>query len=112
MDADDFEDFERNAELSLYREYRDVVHMFKYVVETERRFYLANEVSLTRQESGSDFFFDLQLADVWVWDVYRSDRFAKNVHIMTFKDVNVEELGDRELEVPDELTIDGNNTGS
>ena len=28
----------------------------------------------------------------WVWDVYRSARFVKNVRVITFKDVNVEEL--------------------
>ena len=46
MDDDDFEDYDREVELALYREYRDVVGQFKYVVETERRFYLANEVEL------------------------------------------------------------------
>jgi hypothetical protein len=29
-------------ELALYREYRDVLPMFRYVVETDRRFYLCN----------------------------------------------------------------------
>ncbi|MCH4249400.1 MAG: DUF2469 domain-containing protein [Microbacteriaceae bacterium] len=107
MDADDFDDYEREAELALYREYRDVLHMFKYVVETERRFYLANEVSLTRKESGNDFYFELELSDVWVWDVYRSDRFAKRVRVLSFKDVNVEELADQDLELPAELQIGG-----
>jgi hypothetical protein len=27
-----------------------------------------------------------------VWDIYRPARFAKNVKVLTFKDVNVEEL--------------------
>ena len=43
-DGDDIERFEEERELELYREYRDVVGMFAYVVETERRFYLANDV--------------------------------------------------------------------
>ena len=33
MSADDVEDFEAEAELLLYREYRDVVGLFRYVVE-------------------------------------------------------------------------------
>jgi hypothetical protein len=37
MDENEFEDYERNAELALYREYRDLVDTFKYVIETERR---------------------------------------------------------------------------
>ena len=93
MDEDEFEDYDREVELALYREYRDVVSQFRYVVETERRFYLANEVELVRQDTEHDFYFELTMNDVWVWDVYRSDRFVKSVRVLTFKDVNVEELG-------------------
>ena len=46
MSAEDLENFEADVELSMYREYRDVVSQFSYVVETERRFYLANAVEL------------------------------------------------------------------
>jgi len=31
--------------LQLYKEYKDVAPMFSFVVETERRFYLCNEVN-------------------------------------------------------------------
>ncbi|MBX3087358.1 MAG: DUF2469 family protein [Cryobacterium sp.] len=106
MDDDDFEDYDREVELALFREYRDVVSQFRYVVETERRFYLANEVELVRQDVGHDFYFELTMHDVWVWDVYRSDRFVKSVRVLTFKDVNVEELGAKELELPKELALD------
>jgi len=106
MDDDDFEDYDREVELALFREYRDVVSQFRYVVETERRFYLANEVDLKRVDAQSDFYFELTMNDVWVWDVYRSDRFVKSVRVLTFKDVNVEELGAKELELPKELALD------
>ena len=79
---------------------------FRYVVETERRFYLANEVELVRRDTEHDFYFELTMNDVWVWDVYRSDRFVKGVRVLTFKDVNVEELTTRELELPKELALD------
>ena len=46
MSTEDLERYETDIELQLYREYRDVLPMFQYVVETERRFYLANEVDL------------------------------------------------------------------
>jgi hypothetical protein len=41
-----------------------------------------------------------------VWDVYRSDRFVKSVRVLTFKDVNVEELSTRELKLPKDLALD------
>ena len=106
MDEDEFEDYDREVELALYREYRDVVGQFKYVVETERRFYLANEVTLERHDTEHDFYFELTMSDVWVWDIYRSDRFVKSVRVLTFKDVNVEVRGDKDLELPKELALD------
>ena len=106
MDEDDFEDYDREVELALFREYRDVVSQFRYVVETERRFYLANEVELVRQDAENDFYFEISMKDVWVWDVYRSDRFVKAVRVLTFKDVNIEELSAKELELPKELALD------
>jgi hypothetical protein len=46
MSVEDLEKYEAEMELQLYKEYRDVLPMFKYVVETERRFYLANDVKV------------------------------------------------------------------
>ncbi|GAA2175676.1 DUF2469 domain-containing protein [Arthrobacter parietis] len=92
MSAEDLENYETDMELQLYREYRDVVSLFNYVVETERRFYLANHVDLQARSAEGEIYFDLTLNDAWVWDVYRSARFVKTVRVITFKDVNVEEL--------------------
>ena len=99
MDEDEFEDYDREVELALYREYRDVVSQFSYVVETERRFYLANQVDLQVRSAAGEVYFELALADAWVWDVYRSARFVKSVRVVTFKDVNVEELAKAELDL-------------
>ena len=66
----------------------------------------ANEVELARRDTEHDFYFELTMNDVWVWDVYRSDRFVKSVRVLTFKDVNVEELSAKELELPKELALD------
>lgn len=106
MDDDDIDDYDRAVELALYREYRDIVAQFSYVIETERRFYLANDVSLERRDTANDFYFELTMNDVWVWDVYRSDRFVKSVRVLTFKDVNIEELSARDFELPKDLAID------
>ncbi|MBN9169829.1 MAG: DUF2469 family protein, partial [Microbacterium sp.] len=101
MDDDVFEDYDRELELALYKEYRDVVSQFAYVIETERRFYLANEVNVVRRDTEHDFYFEVSMNDVWVWDIYRADRFVKSVRVLTFKDVNVEELQRRDLHLPD-----------
>ena len=100
----EIENYEADAELALYREYRDVINIFRYVVETERRFYLTNAVDVQVRTNGGEVFFELSLEDAWVWDIYRSSRFVKSVHVVTFKDVNVEELNKaditRELDLP------------
>ena len=92
MSAEDLENYEADLELDLYREYRDVVGLFSYVVETERRFYLANDVQQTVREAGGRTYVELELRDAWVWDMYRTSRFVQSVRVVTFKDVNVEEL--------------------
>ncbi len=92
MSDEDLERYETDIELQIYKEYRDVLSMFRYVVETERRFYLANGVEVhTRRVDGS-VYFELELEDAWVWDMYRPARFVKKVKVMTFRDVNIEEL--------------------
>ena len=52
MSTEDLERYEAEIELQLYKEYKDVAPMFSYVVETERRFYLANEVAQTVHDDG------------------------------------------------------------
>jgi hypothetical protein len=97
MSTEDLERYETEIELQLYREYRDVLPMFRYVVETERRFYLANDVQMEALTSGGRSYFELTLSDAWVWDMYRPARFVSTVKVMTFKDVNIEELVEKDL---------------
>ena len=88
-DGEDIERFEEERELELYREYRDVVPMFRFVVETERRFYLANDVRMNDRDDG---WVEVELGDAWVWDMFRPARFVSRVQVLTRHDVNVEEL--------------------
>ena len=92
MSAEDLEKYETDMELQLYREYRDIVRQFSYVIETERRFYLANDVDMQVRNADGEVFFEVSMRDAWVWDMYRPARFVKNVRVLTFKDVNIEEL--------------------
>jgi hypothetical protein len=100
VSTEDLEQYEAEMELALYREYRDVVSIFKYVVETDRRFYLCNTVDVKARSDSGDVFFEVTMSDAWVWDMYRPARFARNVKVLTFKDVNVEELAQSDLEPP------------
>src|SRR3954469_19161474 len=100
MSTEDLEKYETEMELQLYREYRDIVRQFTYVVETERRFYLANSVDLQVREAGGEVYYELKLSDAWVWDMYRPARFVRNVRVLTFKDVNGEGLDKPDPEPP------------
>jgi hypothetical protein len=97
MSAEDLERYETEIELALFQEYRAVLPMFRYVVETERRFYLANDVQMEAHGEAPRTYFEVKLADAWVWDMYRPARFVSSVRVVTFKDVNVEELPDKEI---------------
>jgi len=97
MSAEDLEKYEAEMELSLYREYKDLVGQFTYVVETERRFYLANGVNLIPRTADGEVYFEIHMTDAWVWDMYRPARFVKQVRVVTFKDVNIEELANPDL---------------
>jgi hypothetical protein len=96
VSSEELEKYETEMELQLYREYRDVIPMFTYVVETERRFYLANEVRVKDPASHSQSWIELELSDAWVWDMHRTGRFVSKVRVITTRDVNIEELSKKE----------------
>ena len=97
MSADDLENYEADRELQLAQEYQDIAGMFRYAVETDRRFYLANDVQITVLADGPRPLIEVKLTDAWVWDMYRKSRLVPGVRVLTFKDVNVEELPANEL---------------
>ena len=101
MSAEDLEKYETEMELQLYKEYRDILGQFSYVVETERRFYLTNGVDVQARNADGEVYFEVRMSDAWVWDMYRPARFLKTARVITFKDVNVEELDKPDLELPD-----------
>jgi hypothetical protein len=94
MSAEDLERYEAELELQLFGEYKDIVGTYTHLVETERRFYLCNGVDMVTRSDGGRTYFELTLDDAWVWDIYRPGpaRFVTKVRVLTFKDVNIEEL--------------------
>jgi len=100
MSEEDLERYEAEIELALVQEYRTVLPLFRYVVETDRRFYLTNDVKVTLREQSSPSCIELELTDAWVWDMYRPARFVSNVHVLTFRDVNIERLPERDTAMP------------
>ena len=101
MSAQDLEQYETEMEVPPYRKYGDIVSQFAYVVETELRFYLCNAVDVQVRNSDGDMYFEVRMSDAWVWVMYRPARFVKNVRVVTFKDVNVEELPKPDSKLPD-----------
>ncbi|MHB8220759.1 MAG: DUF2469 family protein [Acidimicrobiales bacterium] len=97
MSEEELDRYEAEIELALVQEYRTVVPMFSYVVETERRFYLANGVAVTVRTDTTPAAIELELTDAWVWDMYRGARFVPSVRVVTFRDVNIERLPEKEL---------------
>ena len=88
----DLERYETEVELQLYKEYRDVLPMFRFVVETERRLYLANKVDIATTTENGAVVYKVEMEDAWVWDMFRPSRFLKKVDVLTGRDVYVEEM--------------------
>jgi hypothetical protein len=97
LNTDDLENFEAERELQLAQEYQDVVSMFRFAVETDRRFYLANNVDVQVLAEGPRPIVEVNLSDAWVWDMYRKSRFVPKVRVLSFKDLNIEELPPKDL---------------
>jgi hypothetical protein len=90
------EKFSQEQELELYQEYREIIDNYQYIVETERRFYMCNQVDMQAKSTvigDQATYFEVIMEDVWVWDIYRKNRKLKQAHVCTFKDVNIEEIG-------------------
>ena len=97
MGDEELDDYEATLELALVQEYKAVVGMFHYAVETDRRFYLANDVQVEIRGTEPPLV-EVTLTDAWVWDMYRAARFVPSVRGLTFRDVNIERLPKEDLE--------------
>jgi hypothetical protein len=94
---EELEELEAALELALIQEYKAVVGTFEWAVETDRRFYLANDVDVKVIAESQPTLVEVNLKDAWVWDMYRTARFVPTVRILTFRDVNIERLPKEEI---------------
>ncbi|MDR2799084.1 MAG: DUF2469 family protein [Bifidobacteriaceae bacterium] len=76
----------------MYDEYAKIYPKFKYLVDSQKQKYLANVVNLKAKNINKDVYFEVELTDVWVMDEARPNRFLPSVKILTFHDVNIEEI--------------------
>ena len=51
---------------------------------------------MTVRSDASPACVEVVLTDAWVWDMYRPARFVPSVRILTFRDVNIERLPDKD----------------
>ena len=96
MSAEDLERYETEIELQLYQEYRAVLAHVQ-VRGGDRATLLSRQRGATMEAKGEGdrTYFEINLGDAWVWDMYRPARFVSSVRVVTFKDVNVEELPEK-----------------
>lgn len=76
MSAEDLENYETDAQMALYREYKDVMSLFSYAVETDRRFYLANQVDVTPHVQDGTLYFEVSMSDVNVEERLPNQEFT------------------------------------
>jgi len=93
MDSvDELDIYEAEKRLALYNEYRDAARVFSYYVETELRAYLANEVEVEPVAGPGGVYFKVTLADVWIYEAERINRFVSQTVIYSVGDVHVQRL--------------------
>ena len=93
MDSiDDLDLYEAEKRLSLYAEYRDVIPVFTYYVETDLRAYLCNDYLVEPVTTSGNTYFKVTLTDTWVYEAERPQRFAPEVVIYEVGPVHVQRL--------------------
>lgn len=93
MDSiDELDMYEAEKRLKLYNEYQDATRVFAYYVETELRAYLANGVDVEPVPAPGGTYFKVSLADVWIYEAERPNRFVPEVLIYDVGPVHVQRL--------------------
>ena len=67
------------------------------IAQTKAQAIEGSRHGVTPHESAGATHFEVELGDAWVWDMYRPARFVSSVKVVTFRDVNVEALPEKEI---------------
>lgn len=89
---DELDMYEAEKRLALYNEYRDAIRVFSYYVETELRAYLCNGVEVEPIPTQGSIYFKVTLADTWIYEAERPQRFVPEVVIYEVGPVHVQKL--------------------
>jgi hypothetical protein len=101
--SEDLDEYESQAQMKLYEEFRDVLKLFRYAVSSETAYYLSNHVEVRPSMEQGGAYFMVTLEDAWVYDKSRVDRFVPRVEIFSLHDVVVEQLRtDSDTDLADE----------
>jgi hypothetical protein len=92
MYIEDLDEYESQAQMKLYEEFKDVLKLFRYAVSTETAYYLCNAVEVRPSMEQGGAYFMVTLGDAWVYDKSRVDRFLPRVEVFSLHDVTVETL--------------------
>ncbi|MCL2504345.1 MAG: DUF2469 family protein [Coriobacteriia bacterium] len=93
MDSiDEFDLREAERRLALCDEYRDAIRVFNYYVETELRAYLCNSVEVEPVPVSGGVYFKVMLADAWIYEAERPQRFVPEVIIYEVGPVHVQRV--------------------
>lgn len=93
MDSiDELDMYEAEKRLALYNEYREAIRIFQYYVETELRAYLCNDVDVEAVPAPGGTYFKVTLADTWIYEAERPQRFVPEVVIYEVGPVHVQRL--------------------
>lgn len=90
--SDELDEYDAGLELRLKQEYADVFQIFSFCVVTDEATYLCNELAIDCVPHAAYLLFELDMADVWVWDRNRPTRIIPRAHVFTTGDVTVEQL--------------------
>jgi hypothetical protein len=91
-EIDELDMREAQLRIKLYDEYREAARLFNYYVETELRAYLANGVVVEPVSAPGGAYFKVTLADVWIYEAERLNRFVPEVVVYSVNDVHVQKL--------------------
>jgi len=89
---DELDMYEAEKRLALHNEYRDVIRVFLYYVETELRAYLCNGVDVEPVAAPGGTYFKVTLTDSWIYEAERPQRFVPEVVIYEVGPVHVQRL--------------------